>query len=205
MGNLVATSKSGPYWQPANAMRHPGGGLAGGLGASLVLPTVAMAGATGYVVVTVTNPPTAQIQWNSSQTPAVQVWVKDSTGNIQLFSAGSTAAGSGSINWMTAGASGITFYVIPVDANGVQYAPVDKVTVAGAAGIYPSPTTPTSVVTQIQANNLGIQVIGANTTGFIPPAATSTDPFAFLSTLPGGEDVWLGGAALLVLILVMKK
>ena len=204
MGNLVAASTNGPYWQPAQAARGFGAGL--GLGDTpLVLPTTPMAGATGWLAVTVTNPPNANIQWNSSQTPQVEVWVRDSTGALKQFTGGGSAAGTGSITWLTAGSAGTVFYLLPIDANGVLYAPVDQVTVAGQAGIYPSPNTPSSTIAQIQAANQGIQIYGMNLPSNITLPPASSDPFSFLSTLPGGEGVWLGGAALLLLLVVMKK
>jgi hypothetical protein len=206
MGHLVSggylgvgvRSTRGPYWQPALSARRFSSAL-GSLGdaAALVLPTQVMAGASGYIVATVTTPPVAQLQWNSSQAPNVQIWVQDTTGAIQLYSSGS-AAGTGSINWLTAGSTGVTFFVIPVDASGNTYAPVDQVMVPGTPGIYPSPNTPSSVVQQLSANNLGLQVYGLEAPPPVATTTTSSDPFAFLASLPGGETPWLIGGALVL-------
>lgn len=218
MGNLVrafgdfpgpsasAASVRGPYWQPVAFTRGSGQKFnqLGAMGdTNLVLPTQTMSGASGYITAVVTAPPAGQITWNSTQTPAVEVWVKDSTGAIKLFSGGNAAAGSGSVNWLTAGSSGVTFYVIPVDANGVHYAPVDQVTVPGQAGIYPSPNTPNSVINQLAAANQGTQVYGVHTNTPITMAPAGF--FDFLDTLPGGKVPWLVGGAAAAALLVVKK
>lgn len=204
MGHLISggylghgvLSKRGPYWQPDLAVRRFSSALGDATATNLVLPVQAMAGASGYIAAVVTAPPVAQIQWNSSQTPQVQVWVKDTTGAIKLFSGGGSAAGTASVNWVTAGSTGVTFYVIPVDAAGNTYAPVDAVMVPGTPGIYPSLNTPSSVTAQLSASNQGLQVYGLESTP--PPAPTSSDPFAFLASLPGGETPWLIGGALVL-------
>lgn len=170
-----------------------------------VLPTQAMAGAKGYITALITKPPRTELAWSLDGAPGNELWIRNTDGTLIPHWARADKDGSATVTWHTAGYQ-LTFYLVPEDGAGNSYAAAETLAVTAAPGIYASPSTPASVVKDLQSSNPGLQVYGwtpAAPQDQAPPAAS--DPLAYLDTLPGGRWPWLAGGALGALLLLRGR
>lgn len=163
--------------------------------APAALPTQAGSGA-GWIAVVVSTPPNARISWSqtSGTNPSLMLVLHPPIGpTLQEVALGSGETGR-EFNYLTSGQT-FVFYLLPTDANGNSYAPVEQVNVKGEPGIYVSPSVPADVVAGLKAANPGLQLYGTAAQQNIVPAVTPWyDQPTFGTSVPVWGALLIGGA-----------